>query len=80
MSSAKGFKHVGFLTRKKGQSFEDFVQHWEHVHTAITLKLPGLKGYVLNPFDSPIGQKAYEDVPNFVEQAAITYVTEIRKL
>lgn len=31
-------------------------------------------------FDSPIGQKAYEDVPNFVEQAAITYVTEIRKL
>ena len=108
MTSVKGFKHVGFLTRKKGQSFEDFVKHWEDVHTAITLKLPGLRGYVLNPidrekypdspvdgfselwfdsiedaiaaFNSPIGQEAYEDVPNFVEHAAITYITEIRKL
>lgn len=51
MPSVKGFKHVGFLTRKKGQSFEDFVKHWEEVHTAITLKLPGLRGYVLNPID-----------------------------
>lgn len=51
MSSVTGFKHVGFLTRKKGQSFEDFVKHWEEVHTAITLKLPGLRGYVLNPVD-----------------------------
>lgn len=31
-------------------------------------------------FDSPIGQEAYEDVANFVEHAAITYITEIRKL
>ena len=33
MSSANGFKHVGFLTRKKGQSFEDFVKHWDEVHS-----------------------------------------------
>jgi uncharacterized protein (TIGR02118 family) len=31
-------------------------------------------------FDSPVGQKAYKDVPNFVEHAAITYITEIKKL
>ena len=107
MTSVKGFKHVGFLTRKNGQSFEDFVKHWEDVHTRITLGLPGLRGYVLNPidrekypdspvdgfselwfdsiedaiaaFDSPIGQEAYADVANFVEHAAITYITEIRK-
>lgn len=51
MSSANGFKHVGFLTRKKGQSFDDFVKYWDEVHTAIALRLPGLRGYVLNPID-----------------------------
>ncbi|WP_434641638.1 EthD family reductase [Klebsiella sp. I138] len=108
MTVAKGFKHVGFLTRKKGQSFDDFVKHWEEIHTAIALRLPGLRGYVLNPvdrekypdspvdgfselwfdsiedaiaaFDSPVGQEAYKDVPNFVARAAITYITEIRML
>ncbi|MGR5945546.1 EthD family reductase [Enterobacter sp. C4G1] len=107
MSSEQGFKHVGFLTRKKGQSFEAFVAHWNDVHTEIALRLPGLRGYVLNPIDrekypdspvdgfselwfdsiedakaafsSPVGQEAYKDVPNFVEHAAITYITEIRK-
>ncbi|MGM7465823.1 EthD family reductase [Escherichia albertii] len=107
MSSANGFKHVGFLTRKKGQSFDDFVKYWDEVHTAIALRLPGLRGYVLNPidrekypdspvdgfselwfdsledaisaFNSPVGKEAYDDVSNFVEHAAITYITEIRK-
>lgn len=108
MSAVNGFKHVGFLTRKKGQSFEDFVKYWDKVHTSITLRLPGLRRYVLNPidrekypdspvdgfselwfdsledavaaFDSAVGQEAYKDVPNFVEHAAITYITEIQKL
>ncbi|EFC4441162.1 EthD family reductase [Escherichia coli] len=107
MSSANGFKHVGFLTRKKGQSFDDFVKYWDEVHTAIALRLPGLRGYVLNPidrekypdspvdgfselwfdspedaisaFNSPVGKEAYDDVSSFVEHAAITYITEIRK-
>lgn len=107
MAATTGFKHVGFLTRKKGQSYEKFVRHWQDIHTEIALQLPGLRGYVLNPidrekypdspvdgfselwfdsieaavaaFDSPIGQDAYRDVPNFVEHAAIAYVTEIRK-
>ncbi|MBU9829724.1 MULTISPECIES: EthD family reductase [Enterobacterales] len=107
MTPSNGFKHVGFLIRKKGQSFEDFVKHWDEVHTEIALRLPGLRGYVLNPvdrekypdapvdgfselwfdsiedavaaFDSPVGQEAFRDVPNFVDWAAITYITEIRK-
>ncbi len=107
MPEIKGFKHVGLLTKKKGQSFDDFVKHWNEVHTEIALKLPGLKGYVLNPidrekypespidgfselwfdsiedavaaFDSPTGKIAFEDVPNFADHVAVTYVTEIRK-
>ncbi|EAB1454928.1 EthD family reductase, partial [Escherichia albertii] len=30
-------------------------------------------------FNSPVGKEAYDDVSNFVEHAAITYITEIRK-
>lgn len=51
MKTSNGFKHVGFLTRKKGQSFEEFVKHWNEVHTEIALRLPVLRGYVLNPVD-----------------------------
>ncbi|EJL91864.1 EthD family reductase [Pantoea sp. BIGb0393] len=107
MTPTKGFKHVGFITRKKGQSFEEFVKHWDEVHTEIALRLPGLRGYVLNPvdrekypdspvdgfselwfdsledaiaaFSSPTGIEAYEDVPNFADHVAVTYITEIRK-
>ncbi|MFS2225977.1 EthD family reductase [Pantoea sp. B65] len=59
MTSAKGFKHVGFITRKKGQSFEAFVKHWDEIHSAIALRLPGLLGYVLNPVD----REKYPDSP-----------------
>lgn len=33
----------------------------------------------INAFNSPAGKAAYADVSNFIENAAITYVTEIRK-
>lgn len=107
MTDTTGFKHVGLLTKKKDQSFESFVAHWKEVHTTIALKLPGLRGYVLNPIDrriypdspidgfselwfdsladamaafqSPVGQLAFADVPNFAETVAVTYITEIRK-
>jgi uncharacterized protein (TIGR02118 family) len=59
MSEKKGFKHVGLLTKKIGQSFDDFVKHWNEVHTEIALKLPGLRGYVLNPID----RRQYPDSP-----------------
>jgi uncharacterized protein (TIGR02118 family) len=107
MTKTKGFKHVGLLTKKEGQSFEEFVAHWQAVHSKIALGLPGLRGYVLNPidrrvypdspidgfselwfdsledaitaFESPIGQEAFADVPNFAAHVAVTYITEIRK-
>ncbi|MCA6916637.1 EthD family reductase [Pectobacterium versatile] len=59
MAAVAGFKHVGFITRKQGQSFEEFVKHWNEVHTEIALHLPGLKGYVLNPID----REKYPDSP-----------------
>ncbi|HCI6506985.1 TPA: EthD family reductase [Klebsiella quasipneumoniae subsp. quasipneumoniae] len=107
MKSNAGFKHVGLLIRKKDRSFEEFVNYWDNVHTAIALQLPGLRGYVLNPidrekypdspidgfselwfdsiedaisaFNSPVGKAAYDDVKNFIDKAAITYVMEIKK-
>ena len=30
-------------------------------------------------FASPVGQKAFDDVPNFAANVAVTYITEIRK-
>lgn len=30
-------------------------------------------------FSSPVGQKAFEDVPNFAKNVAVTYVSEIRQ-
>lgn len=59
MTSNKGFKHVGLLTKRKDQSFEAFVAHWHDVHTSIALRLPGLRGYVLNPVD----RRLYPDSP-----------------
>lgn len=41
MAAVAGFKHVGFITRKQGQSFDAFVKHWNEVHTEIALRLPG---------------------------------------
>lgn len=107
MTTANGFKHVGLLTKKTTQSFEEFVAHWQAVHSKIALGLPGLRGYVLNPIDrrvypdspidgfselwfdsledamaafaSPVGQEAFDDVPNFAANVAVTYITEIRK-
>lgn len=108
MTHNKAFKHVGFITRKKGQSFEEFVKYWDEIHTGIALRLPGLRGYVLNPVDrekypdSPVdgfselwfdsledavdafksttGIEAYNDVHNFADHVAVTYITEIIKL
>ena len=107
MTTANGFKHVGLLTKKEGQSFEEFVAHWQQVHSKIALELPGLRGYVLNPidrrvyadspidgfselwfdsldnaiaaFESPVGQQAFADVPNFAAHVAVTDITEIWK-
>lgn len=59
MAEIKGFKHVGLLTKRKDQSFEEFVAHWKDVHTAIALRLSGLRGYVLNPID----RRLYPDSP-----------------
>jgi len=30
-------------------------------------------------FASPAGQEAFDDVPNFAQRVAVTYITEIRK-
>lgn len=107
MTTTSSFKHVGLLTKKETQSFEEFVAHWQAVHSEIALALPGLRGYVLNPidrrvypdspidgfselwfdsldaaiaaFESPVGQQAFADVPNFAANVAVTYITEIRK-
>lgn len=59
MTTVNGFKHVGLLTKKEGQSFEEFIAHWQEVHSKIALKLPGLRGYVLNPID----RRVYPDSP-----------------
>lgn len=59
MTTANGFKHVGLLTKKEGQSFEEFLAHWQEVHSKIALELPGLRGYVLNPID----RRIYPDSP-----------------
>lgn len=102
------FKHVGLISKKAEMSFEDFVQYWTEVHSAIARNLPGLRGYVINPIDrriypdspidgfselwfdsieaaeaafaSPLGQQAYDDVPNFAEKVAVTYITEQRQV
>jgi len=53
------FKHVGLLNRKDTQTFEEFVEHWVNVHTNFALKVPGLRGYSINPID----RKKYPDSP-----------------
>jgi len=59
MSNKAGFKHVGFLCKKENDTFEQFVGYWENIHTEIAIRLPGLKGYVLNPID----REKYPDSP-----------------
>lgn len=59
MTNKTNFKHVGLLNRKDSQTFEEFVEYWVHVHTKIALKVPGLRGYVINPID----RKMYPDSP-----------------
>lgn len=107
MSEEMGFKHVGLITKKKDQSFDEFVDYWLKVHSEIAVRVPGLRKYVINPIDrekypdspidgfselwfdsleaaeeafaSPAGQEAFVDVPNFADNVAVTYITEIRK-
>lgn len=59
MSQTTSFKHVGLLCRREDQTFAQFVEYWEKIHTEIALKLPGLRGYVLNPID----RAQYPDSP-----------------
>jgi len=59
MSNKAGFKHVGLLCKRENDTFEQFVEYWENIHTEIALRLPGLKGYVLNPID----REKYPDSP-----------------
>ncbi|PPC74206.1 EthD family reductase [Pokkaliibacter plantistimulans] len=59
MSEEKGFKHVGLITKKKDQSFEEFVDHWLKVHSDIAVHVPGLRKYVINPID----REKYPDSP-----------------
>jgi len=59
MSDITGFKHVGLIVRKQGQSFEEFVEHWLKVHSEIALRVPGLLKYVINPID----REKYPDSP-----------------
>lgn len=59
MKSERSFKHVGFITRREDQSFAQFIEHWEEVHSRLVLKLPKLRGYVLNPID----REQYPDSP-----------------
>lgn len=107
MTEEKAFKHVGLITKRQDQSFEEFVDHWLKVHSEIAVRVPGLRKYVINPIDrgkypdspidgfselwfdsleaaeaafsSPTGEEAFADVPNFADQVAVTYITEIRK-
>ena len=41
-------KTVGLLTRKKGWSHEQFMEHWTKVHAPLALVVPGLRRYVQN--------------------------------
>lgn len=59
MSTKTAFKHVGLLQKRKQDTFEQFVEYWEKVHTEIALQLPKLKGYTLNPID----RRKYPDSP-----------------
>lgn len=59
MSEEKGFKHVGFITKKADQSFEEFVDYWMNVHSEIAVQVPGLRKYVINP----INRNKYPDSP-----------------
>ena len=84
---------------------EQFLDHWQNVHSEIAKKTPGLLAYTINPIDrreypdSPIdgfselwfesldaakkafdgnaGREAFDDVPNFCEKVAATYLQEI---
>lgn len=108
MEEKKAFKHVGLITKKEDQSFEEFVEYWTKIHSEIAVHVPGLKKYVINPIDkrlypdspidgfselwfdsledaqaafsSPAGKKAFNDVPNFAQNVAVAYITEIQKI
>lgn len=108
MEEKKAFKHVGLITKREDQSFDEFVEYWTKIHAEIAVHVPGLRKYVINPinrqlypdspidgfselwfdsleaaeaaFSSPVGQKAYDDVPNFAQNVAVTYITEIQKV
>lgn len=45
------YKHVGFLTKRPHQPFEEFVEYWRTIHADLAQELPGLRRYVLNPVD-----------------------------
>lgn len=51
MSTDGKFKHVGLLFKKESQTYEEFLDHWLNVHAKLAEKVPGLRGYVINPID-----------------------------
>lgn len=59
MSEGTAFKHVGLIVKQPEQSFEEFVAHWQQVHSEIALRVPGLLRYVINPID----RRQYPDSP-----------------
>jgi uncharacterized protein (TIGR02118 family) len=40
------YKHSAFLVRKDGMSHEEFIEHWQNVHTPIAREIEGVVRYV----------------------------------
>jgi uncharacterized protein (TIGR02118 family) len=44
-------KHLGFVTRKRTLTYDEFIDHWMNVHAPLVAKLPGLLRYSVNLVD-----------------------------
>lgn len=108
MTATNGFKHVGLITKRADQTFEEFVDYWTKVHSELAIHVPRLRKYTVNPidrrlypdspidgfselwfdsladaeaaFESDVAKKTFADVPNFAQNVAVTYITEIHKM
>jgi uncharacterized protein (TIGR02118 family) len=52
-------KSVSLLTRKAGQSHEQFVKHWIDVHAPLAHAVPGLRRYVQSHI---VGERTRPDI------------------
>lgn len=59
MTEPSGFKHVGLITKRDDQTFEEFVDYWLKVHSELAIHVPGLRKYIINPID----RRLYPDSP-----------------